>query len=86
MENFIKQNRNFSLFYSVWIFINFAVLLISDKVGDYYFYPISNSGTTSYDGKKMDSLFHAYDITEFIFYVSLPVFLLFIYKRFFKTN
>lgn len=80
MENFIKQNRQFSIFYSIWVFINFTVLLVSDKVGDYYFYPIGNSDIISYDGKRKDSLFHSYDITEFIFYISVPLFILFIYK------
>ena len=86
MENFIKQNRQFSIFYSIWFFINFSVLFISDKVGDYYFYPFGESSTISYDGKKMNSLFHAYDVTEFIFYISVPLFILFICKLKSKNN
>ncbi|AYN04781.1 hypothetical protein [Flavobacterium sp. 140616W15] len=86
MEKFIKQNRDFSIFYSIWFFVNFAILLISDKVGDYYFYPIGKSSVISYDGEKMHSLLHAYDITEFIFYISLPLFLLFTYKLIIKNK
>ncbi|MEO6175898.1 MAG: hypothetical protein ABIP27_12175 [Flavobacterium circumlabens] len=86
MEKIIKQNRNFSIFYSIWVFINFTILLVSDKVGDYYFYPIGKSATTAYDGEKTSSLLHAYDITEFIFYISLPLFVLFIYKLKAKNN
>lgn len=87
--NFVQKNRIFSTIYSFWFIINFSMLLISDKLSAELFYPFGKSAELSIytvDGRFSDSVFHTYDITEFIFYCSLPFIILFIYKNIIKTK
>jgi hypothetical protein len=86
MENFIKQNRVFSLIYSVWFFVNFAVLFISDGLTYGHFYPFDPTAQRAFRNEKFGSLFHSYDMSEFIFYTLSPLILFFIYKKIYKIS
>lgn len=80
LRNFYENNKDVSILYIIWFTLNFIALFISDASASHIFYPFGKADTRNvFDGHKSDSVYHAYDFSEFIVYTIVPIILYFLY-------
>jgi len=64
MKNWIQNNRSITGYYLIWLFINIAIFLISDKSDDYWFYPFCDG---KYSGCELLKAYGAGELFVFGF-------------------
>lgn len=90
MKEFIEKNRTKVILFSIWVFINFVCLMVSDKRTSDLFFPFQDNKAITIlrngGSNKSGSVLHAYDFSEFAVYTLFPLFLIFIYQLLFKPK